>query len=91
MQSIIQPLNAKVQTLTTSVQQVIRGLSRGDPAAKKQVEDLCTAVSHIKADFKSTVNSMYASYDHSTRGITAAYNPTPLVSVATFYFKEAIA
>ena len=88
MNSIIQPLSVKVATLNTSLQTVIRGLVRGDPAAKKYLEDFCTSVSHIKADFKSAISSMYASYESSIATMAGMTNPMPMIKVIAFFYKR---
>ena len=91
MQSIIKPLAAKVQTLTNNLQTVIRGLVRGDPAAKKYLDDFCTSVSHIKADFKSAINSMYGSYQSSIATMAGMVNPMPMIKIIAFFLQEALA
>jgi hypothetical protein len=91
MQSVIKPLNEKVKVLTKNVSQVLRGLQRGDPETKKQIKSLCTSVQHIKSDFKSTVNAMYASYESSVATMSGLYNPMPMVKIVMYYLQEALA
>jgi len=91
MQSVIKPLNEKIKVLTKNVSQVLRGLQRGDPETKKQVKALCTSVQHIKSDFKSTVNSMYASYESSVATMAGLYNPMPMVKIVRYFLQEALA
>ena len=91
MQSVIKPLNEKVKTLTKNVSTVLTGLRRGDPETKKQIKSLCTSVQHIKSDFKSTVNSMYASYESSVATMAGLYNPMPMVKIVVYFLQEALA
>ena len=91
MQSIIKPVTAKVKVLQTNLDTVIRGLVRGDPQAKKQVDNLCDSVKNIKADFTSTINTMYASYEASVITMAGLTNPIPMIKIVAFYLQEALA
>lgn len=91
MDSIIKPLNEKVKAVSEHVAEVVRGLQRGDPAAKQQVQSLFQTVRFLKADFKSTVNSMNASHKNSIKTMAGLYNPGPMVSVIAFFLTEVLA
>lgn len=91
MQSVIKPLNDKVTILTNNLGTVLRGLRRGDPETTKQVSSLISSIKSTKADFKSTVNSMYASYEASIATMAGLYNPMPMVKIIAFFLQEAIA
>ena len=91
MDSVIQPLNVKITAISNNIGLVLRGLMRGDPEVKKQIDSLCTSVINIKADFTSAVASMKASSELSIKSMVSAKNPTPLVKVVAFYVGEVIA
>lgn len=91
MESVIKPLNDKVETLNNNLDAVLRSLSRGEPSAKEQVAALLTSVKNTKAEFKATVNSMYASYESSVATMAGLYNPMPMVKIIGFFLQEALA
>jgi hypothetical protein len=91
MQSVIKPLNDKVKTLNVNLAEVLRGLRRGDPEAKKAVSALITSVKNTKSEFTSTVNSMYASYESSVATMAGLYNPMPMVKIIAFFLQEVLA
>ena len=91
MISVIKPLNAKLTVIANNLQAVSRGLLRGDPTALKAVSDLCTSISHIKADFMSTLASVRASSEASAKTMAGLTNPTLLSGTVIFWVGEVIA
>ncbi|MCI4436606.1 MAG: hypothetical protein JHC33_07330 [Ignisphaera sp.] len=91
MQSVIKPLNAKVKVLTANIVTILTGLKRGDPETKKQIKSLCSDVKNAQSEFKSTVNSMYASYESSVSTMAGLYNPMPMIKIIVYFLREALA
>lgn len=91
MQSIIKPLNKKVDVLKTQTAIILSDLIQGKPEATKEVERLWADVLNIKAEFSSTVSAMKASQESSIKTMAGMYNPSPMIPVLVFYVSEVIA
>lgn len=90
MDSIIKPLNDKVKALEQSLGNIIVGLTKGDPAAKKEVQGLISSFKSVDADFKSAVATLKANAEGSAKTIMGMVNPSPMFPVLIFYTKEVI-
>jgi hypothetical protein len=89
MLSIIKPLNDIVIILTKDMNTVMQKMRSGQPYVNDEVDKLASDIAAAKANFKSVVSSMYASFESSVATAQGLTNPSPMLQVITFFAQEA--
>ena len=88
--SIVKPLTGKIQIFNSHLGKILTGLRNGDPAAKKEIENLWQNLSNFLQEAQSAYASVFQARQNAIATATDPKNSPGMIGMIAYYITEGI-